>query len=170
MMDTVGHILFSAPEMRVGYNEYSEQIDLWNAGILLYFMLCGDYPYSVNDNNDESLNKIKHGIFDFGNKVLSNEVKDLLKNLLNFDPNKRFSAFQALKHPWFGIDLKKEDSRVFVYDIKMGKSYDMIMKRYYNQTFINTFANFTIHLKSMSNTQRSKSLDSILFNLKRLRI
>src|SRR5690348_5561431 len=32
MMDTVGNISFAAPEMLKGYNEYTEQIDLWNTG------------------------------------------------------------------------------------------------------------------------------------------
>lgn len=33
------------------------------------------------------------------NKI-SNEAKDLIVNLLNIDPNKRFKADQISKHPW----------------------------------------------------------------------
>jgi serine/threonine protein kinase len=46
MIEPVGNIGFAAPEMLVGYSKYTEQVDLWSLGVLLYFMLCGEFPYT----------------------------------------------------------------------------------------------------------------------------
>ena len=32
--------------------------------------------------------------------IISNDAKDLIKNLLIKDPDKRYSAEKALNHPW----------------------------------------------------------------------
>ena len=46
MIESVGNIGFAAPEMLIGFHQYTEQIDIWSAGTLLYFMLCGEFPYN----------------------------------------------------------------------------------------------------------------------------
>lgn len=46
MLTHFGTIEFSAPEMLEGYNEYSEQVDLWSAGVILYYMLSGKLPFT----------------------------------------------------------------------------------------------------------------------------
>ena len=52
MFEPVGNLGFASPEMLVGYSNYTEQVDLWSAGVLLYFMLCGDFPYFNYEYND----------------------------------------------------------------------------------------------------------------------
>jgi serine/threonine protein kinase len=41
----IGTLEFSAPEILQGYNEYSEQVDMWGAGLILYFMMSGENPF-----------------------------------------------------------------------------------------------------------------------------
>lgn len=49
---------------------------------------------------------------------MSDECKDLIKHLLVVDPNKRYSAEQALKHKWFTIQLTSSpDIRQFDEDL-----------------------------------------------------
>jgi serine/threonine protein kinase len=45
LMTHIGTLEYSAPEMLEGYIEYSEQIDMWSAGIILYFMFTADTPF-----------------------------------------------------------------------------------------------------------------------------
>ena len=44
-MTHIGTLEYSAPEILQGYSEYSEQIDMWGAGIILYFMMSGENPF-----------------------------------------------------------------------------------------------------------------------------
>lgn len=37
---------FSAPELLENYSCYTEQIDMWSLGCLLYFMVTGYVPYN----------------------------------------------------------------------------------------------------------------------------
>lgn len=42
-------------------------------------------------------------------KTYSDEAKDLLKKLLEVSPDKRIHAKVALEHPWFELEIKKEN-------------------------------------------------------------
>ena len=45
MCSNIGTIEYLAPEVIQGYCEYSEQIDLWAAGLILYYMIVGNTPF-----------------------------------------------------------------------------------------------------------------------------
>ena len=44
------------------------------------------------------------------------------------------------------------------YDIRMGKSHEKILKRYYNQVFIDAFSSFNLNLNKI-NKLRAKSIE-----------
>jgi serine/threonine protein kinase len=52
--------------------------------------------------------------------LLSDKVQDLISKLLVTDPSKRFSAIEALQHPWF--DDKSSDN----YDVYTEKEKQLI--------------------------------------------
>lgn len=46
---------------------------------------------------------IQNGCYDFEGpawRYVSNEAKDLIKQMLTYNPNNRISAAKALRHPW----------------------------------------------------------------------
>lgn len=45
MYTNIGTFEYLAPEVLEGYNGYSEQVDVWAAGIVLYYMLVGKTPF-----------------------------------------------------------------------------------------------------------------------------
>lgn len=47
MMSNRGSLEYLAPEMLQGFNEYSEQVDMWAAGVILYFILSGESPFQA---------------------------------------------------------------------------------------------------------------------------
>ena len=51
-------------------------------------------------------NKISHAKYHFNHsefEICTPEVKDLIKHLLVVNPEKRFSAVDALNHKWFQV-------------------------------------------------------------------
>jgi len=75
---------------------------MWGAGIVLFMMLSGYHPFK-SEEMDDIIEEIKLAKIEFKEddwESISDDAKDLVKNLLAKDPNKRFSPFQALTHPW----------------------------------------------------------------------
>ena len=97
----VGSIYYIAPE--VLQKKYGKECDMWSAGVILYMFIVGHPPFD-GKNNREIMDKIKKGKYsksEYRWINASNEVKDLINKLLILDPEKRLTAFEALKHPWF---------------------------------------------------------------------
>jgi serine/threonine protein kinase len=83
---------------------------MWAAGIVLYMLLTGDYPFEISseaseDSQKKQLDMILNGelvIHDLlEKKHLSQTGKDLICSLVLFDADLRLSASDALEHPWF---------------------------------------------------------------------
>jgi calcium-dependent protein kinase len=73
---------YIAPEVLKG--SYTTQCDNWSMGVVMYIMLSGRPPFG-GKNNNEILQNVLHGTFDFSATVwqsISSEAKDLISNLL----------------------------------------------------------------------------------------
>ena len=103
-----GSPFYAAPEMLKGENYNGLYIDIWSCGIILYYMLTGNFPFYDNDGNNISLlyKKIIEGRFNIPN-YLSLNAKDLIKKILVTNPKKRIKINGILKHPWFNLIDKK---------------------------------------------------------------
>ena len=91
---------FVAPEI-LHEQIYNHKVDVFSAGVIMYVMLSGQYPFKsqtyeevVHKNFECEIN------FDFKYKI-TEEAKDLLQKILQKDFNQRYSATEALNHPWF---------------------------------------------------------------------
>ena len=107
MHSILGTPYYVAPEVLKG--EYDEKCDIWSIGAMTYLMLCGEPPFNGNSNN-EIFKKIVKESIKFNSymwKNISQNAKDFVKMCLNKNSNKRPSASEALKHPWF-IKVIKE--------------------------------------------------------------
>ncbi|CAE8648686.1 unnamed protein product, partial [Polarella glacialis] len=70
--------------------------------VIMYVMLCG-YPPFYGETDAEVLAKVRMGTFKFSPsdwKMISQDAKDLITNLLKMNPRDRYTAEQALNHIW----------------------------------------------------------------------
>ena len=92
---------YVAPEILQGIL-YGRPVDMWSVGVITYILL-GGYPPFYDDNQKMLFRKIKAGSYEFHPdywKGVSAEAKDLIKKLLVVKPERRYTADQALAHPW----------------------------------------------------------------------
>uniref|UniRef100_A0A6P7FV37 non-specific serine/threonine protein kinase n=1 Tax=Diabrotica virgifera virgifera TaxID=50390 RepID=A0A6P7FV37_DIAVI len=94
---------YVAPEI-LAESGYGLKIDVWAAGVILYILLCGYPPFVSQDNDQEKLfDCILSGQYDFPEEYwqdVSSCAKELIQNMLQLDPDLRFSAEDVLDHPW----------------------------------------------------------------------
>ena len=99
----VGSIYYIAPE--VLNKKYNKECDMWSVGVILYMFIVGHAPFD-GKNDIQIIESIKKGVYLKNEKRWKNsskEVRDLINRLLIYEPEKRLTALEALKHPWFKV-------------------------------------------------------------------
>ena len=131
--DVVGSSYYIAPE--VLKQNYNEKCDTWSVGVILYMMLVGRAPFDGKDD-EEIISKINSGEYNSKEPRLlkhSPEVRDLVNKLLQKDLSRRYSAKEALGHPWF--------------EKYGGRSLFSNFKREEIETYINNLINYSFNSK-----------------------
>ncbi|CAD8120974.1 unnamed protein product [Paramecium sonneborni] len=100
-----GTYLYMAPEI-LQNKLYSKPVDIWATGIIMYQLLQGIHPFYIQDSTKQQYlqNVLEKPLY--FKKQISLQAKDLLIRLLKLDTTDRYTASQALQHPW----LTKQDS------------------------------------------------------------
>jgi len=88
---------YLSPEI-VNGNPYGFKADIWSLGVLLY-ELCALKPPFDADNLGAICMKIIKGVYDPLPNFYSKELRDLVSNLLEMDPEKRMSTSAILSLP-----------------------------------------------------------------------
>jgi len=104
MSERVGTIYTMAPQVIQGV--YSNSADIWSVGVVTYMLLSGTKPFWGKDR-ESIVKRIMKCKFTFDGpswKHVSPEAKSFVSSLLQFEPEDRPTAEQALRSPW----LKKE--------------------------------------------------------------
>ena len=114
----IGTSYYIAPD--VLKESYDQKCDVWSCGVIMYILLCGYPPFNGNTNT-EIYNSIKNNLPYFHGeywKEITPEAIDLLQNMLNKNPSKRFSAEKCLNHQWFKL-LEKKNEKNFGKKLQM---------------------------------------------------
>ena len=93
---------YLAPEMLQG-RDYTHAVDTWALGVIVFVLLCGCLPFDDDCLTvpSDDLVRAKFVLrFPPWATNLSDSAKDLLEHLLDLDPLTRYTAQQALTHPW----------------------------------------------------------------------
>lgn len=114
MTDPNGTPFYIAPEILEG--EYTEAVDNWSLGVILYIMLSGSPPFYGKDNK-EILRAVQKGVYTLSLKPFvkcSIEVKDLISKLLVKNAAKRYTASMAYNHPWVQQQVEQEGKDLII--------------------------------------------------------
>jgi calcium-dependent protein kinase len=122
----VGTPFYLAPDVLFG--NYTHAVDLWSLGVIMFVILAG-YPPFNGANDKEIFCKVKRACFSFNDKYwgnISEDAKNLIKNLLKTPPAARFTAAQALNDTWVKDNApnasKTEIGKSLVLNLKMFRS------------------------------------------------
>jgi serine/threonine-protein kinase SRK2 len=116
---TIGTLVYMAPEVirarnSQKYDPYAA--DIWSCGIVLYIMLAGKYPYSLQQGSlaDGTQAEIVSWMLNqmTARQILlpptapvSSSCHDLLRSLLEPNVADRICISEIFDHPWFACDL-----------------------------------------------------------------
>jgi serine/threonine protein kinase len=116
--DQCGTLLFMAPEQAKNKN-YSDAVDIWSCGIILYILLTGKHPlYTPGDDRASYFKKLENPAWEYpdGFPALA---KDLFQHLVDPNPVNRYTAENALKHPWITRKLDANIPLTYAEQLRM---------------------------------------------------
>ena len=94
--NTIQDPLFIAPEFIE--KKYNNKVDIWGVGILAYLLFVGKEPFKGSKH--EIIYQISNKKIEYPPN-LSDVKKDLLRKMLNKNPNERYEADDLLKEEYF---------------------------------------------------------------------
>jgi NIMA (never in mitosis gene a)-related kinase 1/4/5 len=97
----IGTPYYMSPEV-YKHQRYNSKTDVWSIGVLLYEMMTLKLPYDAN-NMAQLQNKISNENWYLEDKYrskFSNGLCDILTNMLNTNPAKRYTLTEVLQHPY----------------------------------------------------------------------
>uniref|UniRef100_A0A3P9LIM0 phosphorylase kinase n=1 Tax=Oryzias latipes TaxID=8090 RepID=A0A3P9LIM0_ORYLA len=108
LREVYGTPVYLAPEiiecsMDASHAGYGTAVDIWSSGVIMYTLLAGSPPF-WHRKQMLMLRMILAGNYDFSSpewEDRSDTVKDLISRMLVVDPSRRFTAADALNHPFF---------------------------------------------------------------------
>lgn len=96
---------YAAPEVIKGSSYRGHQVDTWSLGVILYVCLSGNHPFDVTEKGltkqevlSQLLKKIQRGRYDMSSRF-SEDAKDLIRRMMQFNPHKRILLRDVWKHP-----------------------------------------------------------------------
>lgn len=101
-----------APE--VLKKNYNQKCDIWSCGVILYMLLSGQIPFKGR-TKQAILAQIQEGAYDLKGKEwehISERAKNFVKKLMEYNPEDRYSAEQALADPWITEMVHEEKNSV----------------------------------------------------------
>lgn len=128
--DPYGTIGYSAPEVMTS-TPYDNKIDVFSLGVICYFLVCGEMPFSnqiensSSNNYKEIINKtIKcEMIYSDVKDIISKECIDFFKSTIVKNPQNRLNIRQVLEHPWFNKFIVGNKKKTSIEYKKLKKNY-----------------------------------------------
>jgi 5'-AMP-activated protein kinase, catalytic alpha subunit len=102
-----GSPCYAAPEMVAGKKYNGLQTDIWSCGVILFAMVCGYLPFE-----DPKTNLLYKKIINCDYtipKFVSAECTDLIKRVLDTNPQTRLTLAEIRSHAWFSQMKKSND-------------------------------------------------------------
>ena len=106
-----GEMYYRAPEVfkrmpeETCTQQFAERADMWSLGIIFYILLTGKSPVRGKTEKVVRGQVKKNGLDEYLFREVSASVEavDLLRGMLEPDPERRITAAEALRHKWFQV-------------------------------------------------------------------
>jgi len=105
---------YMAPEIKEGKTYNGLKADMFSVGVILFIMVQGIFPFSEARTDEYFYRLLIDGDLETywnktGGENLSNEFKDLIVKMLNYNPDMRPTVDELVNHPWMKqqFDIKK---------------------------------------------------------------
>jgi len=104
-----GTWIYCAPEVlnlkQRQSGQYDVKCDIFSIGCILFLIMGGYHPFDFDGNDDEELMQecILSDTWDFEDPAwdeVSYQAKDLIEQMLRYNPKERISAAEIAVHPW----------------------------------------------------------------------
>ncbi|KRW98664.1 Protein kinase-like domain [Pseudocohnilembus persalinus] len=99
-----GTPMYQPPEFLVNekYVDLEEpyKIDIWAIGVVLYKLIEKKFPWDYGDSQDTFLDNIQHIPIQY-EKNVSEDCKDIIQRILQYDPKDRISFSEILQHKFY---------------------------------------------------------------------
>lgn len=103
---------------------YGFEIDIWSLGVVSYILLCGYAPFE-GQNDEETFEFIKNKELKFMEEDwlnISELAIDLIRKMLDRNPQSRIKADEILNHSWFKRDQNLQENE----KLEVSKSSEVI--------------------------------------------
>jgi calcium-dependent protein kinase len=99
MKEGIGTAYYMSPELISG--SYNEKCDIWSAGVILHVLIVGTPPFTGDStkNIQKAITRNAYNMEVLTRMNTSEDLRDLMSHLM-VPEAQRFSAAQALDHPW----------------------------------------------------------------------
>ncbi|XP_057700987.1 calcium/calmodulin-dependent protein kinase type 1D-like [Corythoichthys intestinalis] len=144
---------YVAPEV-LAQKPYSKTVDCWSIGVITYILLCG-YPPFFEENETRLFSKIMRADYAFHSPFwddISESAIDFIRNMMEKDPQKRFTTEQALRHPWISGETAKD---LDIYNSVCEQMERNFAKSKWKQAFNASAAIY--HMKKLKDSSREHS-------------
>ena len=159
MNEQLGTPQYAAPEI-FEQKPYTNKVDMWSVGVVLYNMIKGTQPFSNKDYENVKEQVLHKEINYSGFK--NNALINLCKGLLERDPDKRLNAFQAIS----SLNICRQDQEIDTVYEPFKPDIHAIMNILYNdRTIIEELKN--IFLSECSPDELNKMFEEIISTNKR---
>ncbi|KAA6370760.1 MAG: putative cytochrome P450, partial [Streblomastix strix] len=106
-----------APELVSGDRKADSKVDIWSVGVVLFQLVAHQYPIKATSVPELQTLMRQNKTINRPSLIRDNLFWDLLNHLLDFDRKSRFSADQALQHPYFTCEQAQNEISQYSHQI-----------------------------------------------------
>ena len=153
--DYCGTYIYMAPEL-IEKKLYFISVDMWSIGILMFMLLNkGKHPFYIKgDRREKIADKIKNVKLKFDEKITP-LAKHLILKLLEPNPSWRYTASQAIKHPWITRNFNDTPPITFNESLIKSNNKNILKSLFFACLFFNYFKKQQ-NLESLTPSNRKK--------------